>query len=125
MLVSLAPLVFLLLGALCAAKTVTYDFDIGYVTANPDGQFDRKTIGINGQWPIPTIAVDLGDRLVVNIHNSLDIATALHFHGLYMKGAVEMDGPAMVTQCPVPPGGDFTYDFIVGASRAPRRRIAR
>jgi FtsP/CotA-like multicopper oxidase with cupredoxin domain len=24
-----------------------------------------------------------------------------------------MDGPTGVTQCPIPPGGTFTYDFVV------------
>ena len=35
---------------LAFAKTVTYNFDIGWVTAAPDG-FSRQVIGINGQWP--------------------------------------------------------------------------
>lgn len=66
------------------AATVTYDFDIAWLTANPDGAFDRPAIGINGQWPIPQINVTVGDRLVVNVQNSLgNQTTSLHFHGLY------------------------------------------
>jgi hypothetical protein len=37
-------------ATLASAKTVTYDFDIGWVTAAPDG-YSRQVIGINGQWP--------------------------------------------------------------------------
>ncbi len=99
---------------LAAAATVTYDFNITWVTANPDGMADRPVIGINGQWPIPTIHVDVGDRLVVNVLNSLgNQSTSLHFHGLYMHGANYMDGPVAVTQCPIQPGERFTYNFTV------------
>ena len=39
------------------AKTVTYDFNVTWVTANPDGLYDRKVVGINNQWPLPVIEV--------------------------------------------------------------------
>lgn len=101
-----------LLGAVVEAATVTYDFDINYVTANPDGAFERKTVGINGQWPIPRISATVGDTVIVNVKNSMpDQSTSLHFHGLFMNGTAHMDGPSMVTQCPIPPGGSFTYNF--------------
>ncbi|KAJ4306691.1 ferroxidase fet3 [Collariella sp. IMI 366227] len=112
---SLAWLACLLWHSLLAsAATVTYDFNITWVTANPDGQFDRPSIGINGQWPIPTIHVNLGDQLVVNVLNALgNESTSLHFHGIYMRNAVHMDGPVSVTQCPIPPGERFTYNFTI------------
>lgn len=104
-----------LFSSLTTAATVTYDFNITWVTANPDGAFNRPVIGINGQWPIPQIDVSVGDRLVVNVLNQLgNQTTSLHFHGLYMNGSTHMDGPVGVTQCPIPPGGSFTYDFKVG-----------
>ncbi|KAL2427376.1 Iron transport multicopper oxidase fetC [Exophiala dermatitidis] len=94
------------------AKTVTYDFNITWVPSNPDGLFTRPTIGINGQWPPPTINADLGDTIVVNVLNSLgNQSTSLHFHGLYMNGTTHMDGPAQVSQCSVSPGASFTYTF--------------
>jgi len=96
------------------AATVTYDLDIGWVTANPDGQADRPVIGINGQWPIPVIEVTKGDRVIINVLNSLgNQSTSLHFHGLFMNGTTHMDGPAQVSQCAIPPGSRFTYDFEV------------
>ncbi|KAL2130816.1 hypothetical protein VTI74DRAFT_5927 [Chaetomium olivicolor] len=101
-------------GLLASAATVTYDFNITWVTANPDGMFDRPTIGINGRWPIPTIRVNVGDRLVVNVFNALgNESTSLHFHGIYMRGSTHMDGPVGVTQCPIPPGERFTYNFTI------------
>ncbi|KAJ6113454.1 hypothetical protein N7523_006771 [Penicillium sp. IBT 18751x] len=98
----------------CQAKTVTYDFNVTWVTANPDGLSDRKVVGINNQWPLPTIEVDKGDQLVVNMFNGLgDKDTSIHFHGMYQNGTNNMDGPSMVTQCPIPPGSSFTYNFTV------------
>ncbi|KAL2020766.1 hypothetical protein VTK56DRAFT_7964 [Thermocarpiscus australiensis] len=100
--------------ALTAAATVTYDFNITWVTANPDGMADKPTIGINGQWPLPIIEVNVGDQLVVNVLNSLgNQSTSLHFHGLLMNGSTHMDGPVQVSQCPIPPGSRFTYNFTV------------
>lgn len=96
------------------AATVNYDFDIGWVTTNPDGMADRPTIGINGQWPIPKIEATVGDRIIVNVLNSLgNQSTSLHFHGLFMNGTTHMDGPSQVTQCAIPPGSRFTYNFTV------------
>jgi iron transport multicopper oxidase len=106
----------LLLGSiyLTSAATVTYDFDISWVIANPDGLADRPTIGINGKWPIPRIDANVGDQIIVNVVNSLgNQSTSLHFHGLFMNGSTHMDGPSQTTQCPIPPGGRFTYDFTV------------
>ncbi|KAL1964569.1 hypothetical protein VTN77DRAFT_6866 [Rasamsonia byssochlamydoides] len=98
----------------CQAKTVTYDFNVTWVTANPDGLHPRKVVGINGQWPLPVIEVDKGDRLVVNMYNGLgDKNASIHFHGMFQNGTNEMDGPSMVTQCPIPPGASFTYNFTV------------
>ena len=108
----LAALLFLFRS--CQAKTVTYDFNVTWVIANPDGLFDRKVVGINDQWPLPTIEVDKGDQLVVNMYNGLgDKSTSIHFHGMFQNGTNNMDGPSMVTQCPIPPGSSFTYNFTV------------
>lgn len=99
---------------LAAAATITYDFKINWVITNPDGACDRPTIGINGQWPLPPIEATVGDRVVVNAHNDLgNRTTSLHFHGLYMNGSTQMDGPVGTSQCPVPAGSSVTYDFNV------------
>ncbi|OAA59567.1 ferrooxidoreductase [Niveomyces insectorum RCEF 264] len=96
------------------AKTVTYNFTVSWVTANPDGLQERQVIGINDAWPLPVIEVDKGDRLVVHMHNALgDKSTSIHFHGMFQNGTNEMDGASMVTQCPIPPGSSFTYNFTV------------
>lgn len=102
-------------GLLVQAKNVTYDFNITWVMANPDGMFERPVIGINGQWPIPEVRVTKGDRLITHVHNQLgNQSTSVHYHGMYHQfGSNEMDGPVGVTQCAIPAGKSMTYDFIV------------
>jgi len=97
-----------------AAKVHTFHFNVTYVEANPDGLHPRRMIGINGQWPIPTIRVKKDDTVRIYVDNQLgDRNTSLHFHGLFQQGTNAMDGPEMVTQCPIPPGHTFLYDFKV------------
>ncbi|KKA26904.1 hypothetical protein TD95_002122 [Thielaviopsis punctulata] len=103
----------LLLAPLALAKTVEYNFTVGWVDANPDGLHTRQVVGINGQWPLPVIEVDKGDQLIVYMHNDLDRSASIHFHGMFQNGTNHMDGPAMITQCPVPAGSSFTYNFTV------------
>ncbi|KAL7963551.1 Cupredoxin [Trichoderma compactum] len=99
---------------LASAATVNYDFNITWATANPDGAFARPVIGINNQWPIPRIEANVGDRIVVNVNNQLgNQSTSLHFHGLFMNGTTHMDGPVGVSQCEIPPGHSFKYDFTI------------
>jgi iron transport multicopper oxidase len=87
-----------------SAKIVTYNWDVDWVSVSPDGII-RPAVGINGQWPCPPINADVGDRVIINLKNNLhNETTSIHFHGIYQKGSNQMDGPAMVTQCPVPPG---------------------
>jgi iron transport multicopper oxidase len=96
------------------AATVVYDFNITWVRANPDGAFERPTIGINNQWPLPVMTGTVGDQIIVNVDNQLgNQTTTLHFHGLFMNGSTEMDGPSQVSQCPIPVGSQFTYNFTV------------
>lgn len=101
-------------ASLASAATVNHDFNVTWVRANPDGAFERPVIGINGKWPIPKIECNIGDRIVINVNNQLgNQSTSLHFHGLFQNGTNNMDGPSGVTQCPIPPGNSFTYNFTV------------
>lgn len=102
-----------LLPAATLAATVAHDFTISWLTSSPDG-FARPVIGINSAWPPPPIVASVGDRVVITVRNELEKhSTSLHFHGLFMEGANSMDGPSGVTQCGIPPGSSFTYDFTV------------
>lgn len=50
---------------------------------------------------------------MINVINQIDEPTALHSHGLFQTGNAQMDGPSMVTQCPIPPGANFTYTIPI------------
>lgn len=104
-------LLLLLLTPTSLAATISYTWDVGSVTAAPDW-ISRQVIGINGQWPCPTIEGTVGDTVTITVTNSLgNQSTGLHFHGINQKGTPFMDGPTGVSQCPIPPGGTFTYTF--------------
>ena len=109
---------FLLICSLISvisAETHTWWFQTGWVNANPDGVFERPMIGFNDTWPLPTLRVKKGDRVQLYLNNGFDDRnTSLHFHGMFQNGTNQMDGPEMVTQCPIPPGETFLYNFTVG-----------
>ncbi|HEV1998030.1 MAG TPA: multicopper oxidase domain-containing protein, partial [Candidatus Dormibacteraeota bacterium] len=63
----------------------------------------------NGTVPGPTIHVGIGEKVRVILHNRLPESTVVHFHGLIVPNA--MDGVPDITQPPVKPGADFTYEF--------------
>lgn len=45
------------------------------------------------------------------MHNALDEGTSLHWHGLLQTETPWFDGVPGVQQCPIAPGGSFTYRF--------------
>jgi len=64
----------------------------------------------NGQVPGPTFRVRVGERVRVTLSNRLPVETTVHWHGVRVPNP--MDGAAGVTQQPVPPGGQFVYEFV-------------
>ena len=61
-----------------------------------------------GQFPGPLVEVNSGDELVVNVFNQLPNGTSLHWHGQLQNGTNYMDGTTGITQCPIPPGMNFS-----------------
>ncbi|KAK1530533.1 multicopper oxidase [Colletotrichum costaricense] len=93
------------------AATVTYNWEATWVNAAPLN-VSRAVIGINGQWPCPKIEATVGDTVVVHLTNKLgNQTTGIHFHGIDQVSTNWMDGPSMVTQCPLPPDMTMTYSF--------------
>ena len=68
----------------------------------------------NRQVPGPRLRLVEGDRVRINLRNALPESTTVHWHGLVVPN--EMDGPAKITQNPVPPGGSYTYEYTVQQS---------
>lgn len=67
--------------------------------------------GYNDRLPGPEIRVTEGDRVRIIVKNNLPEATAVHWHSVDVPNA--MDGVPHVTQDPIQPGGEFTYEFTV------------
>lgn len=110
-----------LLAGVSVAKVVEYTWDISWVYAAPDGT-TRAVIGVNNAWPCPEIRARKGDTVRVNLTNSLgNQTTGLHFHGINQISTNWMDGPSLVTQCPVAPGDSIVYEFEV--SPTPRHDL--
>ena len=65
----------------------------------------------NEQVPGPRLQFTQGDRVRINVRNDLPEPTTVHWHGLDVPN--QMDGPAEITQDPIPVGGTFTYEFNV------------
>lgn len=106
--------IFALLYSFVSAETHTWYFQTTWVDGNPDGVFERKVMGFNNTWPLPTLRVKQGDRVQLYLNNGFDDRnTSLHFHGLFQNGTSQMDGPEMVTQCPIAPGDTMLYNFTV------------
>ena len=110
------PILSLLTFCICVSA-VEYNWNIGWLAANPDGLHERPVIAINGQWPPPSITAHVGEQIKVRLTNQLgNETTGLHFHGLFQNGTNSMDGPTGITQCPIGPGETFTQVFQVVTS---------
>ena len=69
-----------------------------------------EALGYNGVWTGPVLRVTEGDLVRANFVNNLPETTGVHFHGQRVPNAV--DGVPLITQDPIVPGGDWTYEFV-------------
>ena len=67
--------------------------------------------GYDGRVPGPALRAAQGQRLARRFVNDLPQPSTIHWHGIRIENP--MDGVPDLTQAPVPPGGDFLYDFVV------------
>ncbi|XP_038723917.1 laccase-5-like [Tripterygium wilfordii] len=73
----------------------------------------HNSITVNGMFPGPTLEVNNGDTLVVNVANKAHYNITIHWHGVRQIRTAWADGPEFVTQCPIRPGGSYTYRFRI------------
>jgi len=71
------------------------------------GDAEVRMIAYNGSIPGPTLHVDQGSEIVVDVTNNGDIETTVHWHGLRLDN--RYDGVPIDTQAPIEVGGIFTY----------------
>ncbi|KAI1119532.1 Cupredoxin [Nemania sp. NC0429] len=98
-------------------RTREYVFNISRALAAPDG-FEKPMILANGQSPGPLIEVNIGDTVRVHVNNLMsDLSTSIHWHGIDQRNTTWMDGVTGVSQCGIPAGHNFTYEFRIGGQR--------
>jgi FtsP/CotA-like multicopper oxidase with cupredoxin domain len=66
-----------------------------------------RMIAYNGSIPGPTLRVDQGSEIVVDVTNHGDVETTVHWHGLRLDN--RFDGVPVDTQAPIEIGGAFSY----------------
>lgn len=86
-----------------------FELETGVVRWNVLPDVKVEGYAFNQQIPGPRIRVTEGDRVRIKVTNRLPESTTVHWHGLILPNG--MDGPANITQQPIPPGGSFTYEF--------------
>ncbi|KAK8510673.1 hypothetical protein V6N13_110171 [Hibiscus sabdariffa] len=72
----------------------------------------KSMLVVNGQFPGPTIYVHKGDTVFVNVHNHGDYGLTIHWHGVKQPRNPWSDGSAYITQCPIEPAKNFTYEVV-------------
>ncbi|KAL7208359.1 hypothetical protein ACSBR1_030168 [Camellia fascicularis] len=72
----------------------------------------KKILTVNGLFPGPTLRVHKGDRIIVNVKNQGKYNVTIHWHGVEQPRNPWSDGPEYITQCPIKPGANFSYDII-------------
>jgi FtsP/CotA-like multicopper oxidase with cupredoxin domain len=68
---------------------------------------ELRMLAYNGSIPGPTLHVDQGSEITVQVRNEGDVETTVHWHGLRLEN--RYDGVPHDTQEPIPIGGSFTY----------------
>ena len=82
-----------------------FDLRIAPVTKRL-GDATVRMLAYNGSIPGPTLRVQQGSELTVNVVNDGDLESTVHWHGLRLDN--RYDGTTE-TQPPIPVGGRFTY----------------
>lgn len=70
-----------------------------------------QVIAFNGSVPGPLLRLYEGEDLTINVRNSLDEPTSIHWHGLILP--YDMDGVPGVSYPGISPRSEFTYQFPV------------
>ena len=71
------------------------------------GEGTFRMLSYNGSIPGPTLRVQQGSEIFVNVTNETEMNTTVHWHGLRLEN--QYDGVPHDTQAPIPPGGKYTH----------------
>lgn len=110
MILLIAALMILTSSVDICAETVEYHLTIEHGTVNFTGK-KCPAMTINGSIPGPTLRFREGDQAVIHVHNKMDIATSVHWHGILLPN--DQDGVPYLTYAPIAPSTTFTYRFPI------------
>ncbi|KAE8670784.1 L-ascorbate oxidase-like protein [Hibiscus syriacus] len=88
-----------------------YTWNVTYGDIYPLG-VKQQGILINGQFPGPLLETVTNENLIINVFNSLDQPFLISWNGVQQRRNSWQDG-VYGTNCPIPPGGNFTYTIQV------------
>ena len=91
----------------------TFDLRIGEVDVNVTGA-TRTALTINDSLPGPLLRWREGDTVTLNVSNTLDDDTSIHWHGILLPA--NMDGVPGLSFSGIHPGQAFRYQFAVKQS---------
>lgn len=92
------------------AKVVQYDLTVGYKTMNYTGQ-EVQAMSLNDSIPGPTLRFQEGDIARIRFHNSMDVPTSVHWHGILLPH--RQDGVPYVSNPPIEPGKTYEFQFPI------------
>lgn len=95
-------------------RILKYDWHVARHKLPLDG-VEKEMVLVNGMFPGPNIHGQVGDRVIVNVHNDLGgkETTSVHWHGIKQRESNAMDGAVGITQCGIPSGENLTYAFTL------------
>ncbi|XP_051114214.1 laccase-4-like [Andrographis paniculata] len=77
----------------------------------------KPIVSVNGKYPGPTVYAREGDTVLIKVANHVGYNLSIHWHGIRQIRTGWADGPAYITQCPIPPGQSYVYNFTVSGQR--------
>ncbi|KAM0027780.1 putative laccase [Helianthus debilis subsp. tardiflorus] len=98
------------LSVTASAAIVETSFHVKNLTANRLCE-NHVITAVNGSIPGPTLRVKEGDTVIVHVFNKSPYNLTIHWHGVFQRQSQWADGPEFITQCPIRPGGNYTYRF--------------
>ncbi|KAF2193683.1 multicopper oxidase [Zopfia rhizophila CBS 207.26] len=106
----LSFLVVWLCFACAFAKDCHFTLELTWNTGSPDG-FEREMIFVNDQFPGPTLEIEQGDWVEIQVVNKMPFNTTVHYHGIEQLNTPWADGVPGLTQRPIQPGATYTYKW--------------
>ena len=98
-------LIFNVNGTLSSERI--YALEVREETLNMAGENIDFALTVNGGIPAPTLRFIEGETAVINVTNSTDEETSVHWHGVLVPW--NMDGVPFLNTRPIRPGETFTY----------------